>query len=143
VAALVDTNVLVYRFDLRFPVKQRIATQLLRDGIETDAIRIAYQAVVEFHAAVARPIGRDRPPLLDASSARRETEDLLLQFVVLYPDEDTIRLAIRGAATYHLSWFDALMWAAAEQNGLEELVSEDFQHGQRLGRVTIVNPFVG
>jgi predicted nucleic acid-binding protein len=35
------------------------------------------------------------------------------------------------------------MWAAAEQNGLEELVSEDFQHGQRLGRVTIVNPFVG
>ena len=31
--ALVDTNVLVYRFDPRVPAKQRIARELLRDGI--------------------------------------------------------------------------------------------------------------
>lgn len=31
-AALVDTNILVYRHDPRFPDKQRIATQLLRDA---------------------------------------------------------------------------------------------------------------
>ena len=33
VASLVDTNILVYRFDARFPRKQQIATELLRTGI--------------------------------------------------------------------------------------------------------------
>src|SRR5262245_16816073 len=55
-AALVDTNVLVYRFDLRFPQKQAIATDVLRRGIVDDSIRIAHQAIVEFVAAVTRPL---------------------------------------------------------------------------------------
>ncbi len=33
VAVLVDTNILVYRFDGRFPDKQKIATDILRRGI--------------------------------------------------------------------------------------------------------------
>ena len=36
-AALVDTKVLVYRFDPRFPDKQRIATDVLRRGIAEDS----------------------------------------------------------------------------------------------------------
>ena len=39
-ASLIDTNVLVYRFDPRFPKKQAIATKLLREGLSTDSIRI-------------------------------------------------------------------------------------------------------
>ena len=34
VASLVDTNILVYRFDTSFPRKQQIATELLRAGID-------------------------------------------------------------------------------------------------------------
>ena len=36
--ALVDTNVLVYRFDPRDPAKQRTARELLREGIERDTL---------------------------------------------------------------------------------------------------------
>ena len=39
-AALVDTNVLVYCFDPRFPEKQRSAAELLRRGIEEDDLRL-------------------------------------------------------------------------------------------------------
>jgi predicted nucleic acid-binding protein len=56
VAALVDTNVLVYRFDSRFTEKQKIATGILRRGIAEDSIRLPHQAIVEFVAAVTRPI---------------------------------------------------------------------------------------
>jgi len=56
VAALVDTNVLVYRFDPRFPGKQRIATELLRKGIADDSIRLPHQAILEFVAVATRPI---------------------------------------------------------------------------------------
>jgi predicted nucleic acid-binding protein len=140
VASLIDTNVLVYRFDWRVPDKQTIATELLREGIASGSIYLAHQAVVEFVVATSRrSAGSD--PLLEPSQARREAEDLLSQFTVLYPDQELLRIALRGVAAYQLSWFDAHMWAYAERFGLEQLVSEDFQHGQLYGTVEVVNPF--
>ena len=53
-AALVDTNVLVYRYDPRFPEKQRRASALLRSGLEREEIQLSHQAIVEFVAAVSR-----------------------------------------------------------------------------------------
>jgi predicted nucleic acid-binding protein len=141
VAALVDTNVLVYRFDPRFPDKQVRAQELLRSAILDDSVRVAHQAVVEFVAAVSRPIAPGRAPLLPLLDAIREAEELLAQFTVLYPDEHVLRLALRGAAAYQLGWFDAHMWAYAEHFGLVELWTEDFQHGRLYGSVRAVNPF--
>jgi predicted nucleic acid-binding protein len=141
VAALVDTNVLVYRFDPRFPEKQSRAAELLRRGIAEDAIRVPHQAIVEFVAAVTRPT-REGPPLLSLDDARHEAEDMLSQFEVLYPTEALVRTAIRGSAAYQLSWFDAHVWAYAEHYGLSELYSEDFQHDRLYGTVRALNPFV-
>jgi predicted nucleic acid-binding protein len=142
VAALVDTNVLVYRFDGRFPDKQQIATELLRSGIADGSLRLPHQAIVEFVAVVSRPLGGG-DPLLSRSEALREAEELLAQFDVLYPDEQMLRLALRGAAAYQLAWFDAHLWACAEHHGLSDLISEDFSHGRLYGSVRAVNPFVG
>ncbi len=139
-AALVDTNILVYRFDPRFPEKQRVATEVLRRGIAEDSVRVPHQAIVEFVAAVTRPLLDDRP-LLTLDEARREAEEFLSQFGVLYPTEAVLRLALRGAAAYQLPWFDAHVWAYAEHYGLAELLSEDFQHDRLYGSVRIVNPF--
>lgn len=136
---LIDTNVLVYRYDGRFPDKQSIAEDVLRDGIANGDARVAHQALVEFVAAATR--GGPERWLLEPSEARREAEELMAQFPVLYPDDNVLRTALRGAAAYGLSWFDAHMWAYAEVHGLEELVSEDFQHGRLYGVVTVSNPF--
>jgi predicted nucleic acid-binding protein len=141
VASLVDTNILVYRFDWRFPDKQRLATELLRAGIADGSVFVPHQAIVEFVAAATRPLdGTD--PLLDPADARREAEELLTQFDVLFPDQELVRIALRGAAAYQLSWFDAHMWAYAERFGLVELFSEDFQHRRLYGTVEVVNPFL-
>jgi predicted nucleic acid-binding protein len=140
VPALVDTNVLVYRFDPRFPDKQDMATALLRRGLVEDQVRIPHQAVVEFLAAVTRPIDNGEP-LLAPAEARREAEEMLTQFAILYPTEALLRTAIRGWATYQLGWFDAHLWAYAETYGLPELISEDFQHDRLYGTVRAVNPF--
>ena len=138
--ALVDTNVLVYRFDARFPDKQSAANELLGAGIADDSVRIGHQAIVEFVAAVSRPIGGGAP-MLASADARREAEELLSQFEVLYPNPAVVRTALRGMAAYDLSWFDAHMWAYAEVFGLAELISEDFQAGRLYGSVRVVNPF--
>ena len=138
--ALVDTNVLVYRFDPRFPERQRRATEILRQGIRDDSIRLPHQAIVEFVAAVTRRL-REGPSLLSPAEARREAEELLNQFTVLFPTAGLLRMALRGAAAYQLSWFDAHLWAYAEYYGLAELWSEDFQHDRLYGTVRIVHPF--
>ena len=139
-AALVDTNVLVYRFDPRFPEKQQIATDLLRQGIAEDSIRVPHQAIVEFVAATTRTL-KGQSPLLTLDEARREAEELLAQFEIVFPNEALVRTALRGSAAYQLSWFDAHMWAYAEHYGLETLFSEDFQDDRLYGTVRVVNPF--
>lgn len=140
VAALVDTNVLVYRVDPRDRRKQDVAASLLRAAVADDSVRLPHQAIVEFMAAVTRPLGRE-PPLLEPHDAHREAEELLGQFEVLYPDAALVRLALRGHVAYRLSWWDAHMWAYAERFGLSELISEDFEHNRLYGAVRVVDPF--
>ena len=139
--ALVDTNILVYWVDPRFPTKQQIAEEILRRGIFEDSVRVPHQAVVEFQAVVTRPID-DGPPLLYREEAYRETEEILAAFSVLYPNDAVVRTAIRGSAAYGLSWFDAHLWAYAEVYGLSRILSEDFQHDRLYGRVRATNPFL-
>ena len=139
-AGLVDTNILVYRFDSRFPAKQTRATALLRLGIADESIVVPHQALIEFVAVVTRPIAGG-PPLLAIEDAHREVEDMLAQFPVVYPTENTLRTALRGAALYRMPWFDAHLWAYADERGLDTLWSEDFEHGRLYGRVKVIDPF--
>jgi predicted nucleic acid-binding protein len=143
VATLIDTNVLVYAFDPRAPHKRATARRVLRDGLADDDLRLPHQAVVEFVAATTRPrkeLGDQ--PLLSREEACREAESLIAEFTVLNPDEAVLRTALRGAVAYQLSWFDAHLWAYAEVNGLDEILSEDFEHGRRYGTVRARNPFL-
>ena len=80
--------------------------------------------------------------MLSPAVARLEADELLTQFKVLLPNQGVVRTALRGAAMYGLSWFDAHLWAYAEYFGLDTLLSEDFQAGRIYGSVRIVDPFV-
>jgi predicted nucleic acid-binding protein len=140
VAALIDTNVLVYRFDDRFAENQKVGTEILRRGIAEDSVRLPHQAILEFVAAVTRPI--HGYTILKQADALREAEEFLKQFTVLYPNEAILRDAVRGCAAYQLSWFDAHLWAYAEHYGIAEILTEDLQHDRLYGTVRVVNPFV-
>jgi predicted nucleic acid-binding protein len=139
VDALIDTNILIYRYDNRFPEKQRIVTDILRRGIMQDSVRLPHQAIIEFVAAVTRPIRGH--VILQQADALREAEEFLKQFVVLYPNEAIVREAVRACAAYQLSWFDSHLWAYAEHYGIPEILTEDFQHDRLYGSVRTVNPF--
>ena len=140
-AVLVDTNILVYRFDPHHLRKKAIAEDLLLRGVPQGIVRVAHQSVFEFIAAVTRrPKGAE--PLLPLEEAIWEAEEILQTIEVLYPTEAILRTALRGMAAYRLSWFDAHLWACAETCGIPTLVSEDFQHGRRYGAVTVTNPFL-
>jgi predicted nucleic acid-binding protein len=140
VPTLVDTNVLVYRYDLRYPARQAIARDLLARGLREGSVRLPHQALVEFVSAASKR-APEGAPILSPLQARQEADEMLTVYPVLYPNDATMRTALRGAAAYQLSWFDAHLWAYAEHYGCGELWSEDFQHDRIIGTVRIVNPF--
>jgi predicted nucleic acid-binding protein len=142
VAALADTNVLVYRRDPRYPEKRRIARDLLRTGLAEQSIFIPHQVIIEFVSAILKPV-LDGRPILTLPDACREAEELMNEFDILYPVEEMVSLALRGFAAYRMAWFDAHLWAYAEYYGLDTIYSEDFQAGRLYGSVRIINPFAG
>lgn len=139
-ASLVDTNILVYCFDPQEPGKRTAARNLLRKGAADKSLRIPHQALVEFVSAVNRK-RTSGTPLLPLIEATLQAESFMAQFPVLYPNDHVFRTALRGMATYRLSWFDAHLWAYAEHYGIPEILSEDFEDGRMYGTVKVQNPF--
>lgn len=140
-AFLVDTNILIYRWDPRDPRKQAVAENLLREHVGAELLYIPHQAIVEF-MAVAPRLRWMGHPVLTAEEIFREAEELLIEFPILYPDELLLRAALRAMAAYRLSWFDAHLWAYADRYGIAEIISEAFENGRRYGTVRVRNPFV-
>lgn len=143
-SVLIDTNLLVYRFDPIEPEKQSVVTQLLMERLRSGTPTfVPHQAIIEFVAAVSRPRrALSGESILTKRDALIEAEAMMQQFDVLYPDALVLQTALRGAEVYGLSWFDAHLWAYAEVNGIPEIFSEDFQHGRYYGSVRVVDPFV-
>lgn len=140
---LVDTNILVYRYDPRFPSKQILARELLRQGLEDQRLVLPHQAILEFVAATTRPradLGGES--LLVPLVAYREAEGLMRDFTVIFPDEDVVTTALRAVSGLGLSWYDAHLWAYAEVFAIPEILSEDFEHGRHYGSVRVVDPFL-
>lgn len=142
-ASLIDTNILVYRRDPTDSRKQRMANEILRDGIATESLVLPHQALIEFVSAVTRP----RPDLggealMSLKQAVFEAQSMLMELPVVYPDGAVVKTALHGVRTFGLSWFDAHLWAYAEVNGIPEILSEDFEHGRYYGGVRVRNPFL-
>ena len=139
-ATLVDTNLLVYVHDARDTAKQARAAEVLGKGLKRGTLLLPHQAIVEFVAATTRRQANGWS-ILSPVEAWREAEEYLSIFPVVYPDELTVRWAIHIAGGLGLPWWDAHLLAYAYQHGIEELLSEDFEHGRHYGKVRAVDPF--
>ena len=131
----VDTNVLLYAQDPRVPKKQAQAAAWLARCWRENCGRLSTQVLHELYANLNRIA-----PKLDSRDARA----LVTRYRAWQPwvvDESTVDLAWHLQDRFALSYWDALMVAAAEQLGCRHLLTEDLQHDQRIESVRIVNPF--
>ena len=55
---------------------------------------------------------------------------------------ETVVRATEIAEVWHVSFWDAMIVAAAEQSGAEQLLTEDLTPGQKIAGISIVNPFL-
>ena len=125
-----DTTVLIYAF-AQDDRRTTIAEQLLEVGGA-----ISVHVLNEFVAVARRKLGMSWKELIEAVTAIR---GLCLPPVAITVEihDEALRIAQRYG--YHI--YDSLVLAAAVQAGCNVLYSEDMQDGQKIGSVTIKNPF--
>lgn len=131
-----DTNVLLYaaarQANPADEPKHDAALQMVRDG----DFAISAQVLQEFYANAVRL----RPKPLKADEAQVWVESLREMECVAVDD----RLVMEGIAIsrrFKTSYWDGAIIAAAHAAGVDTVFTEDLNHGQRYGEVTVINPF--
>jgi predicted nucleic acid-binding protein len=132
--AFFDTNVLFYMHSTAEPAKQTRAQELFDRHLQLRSVVLSTQVVQEFYSVGSRKLAFSRQYLKEAV-----TKFLSLPLVVLGPSE--ILKAIENEERYQISFWDALILAAAESGGAEVLFTEDLNHNQQYGSVLVRNPF--
>ncbi|WP_310569075.1 PIN domain-containing protein [Gemmatimonas sp.] len=132
----VDTNVLVYALDAAAGDKHHQARAWMLSLWQSGRGRVSTQVLQEFYVTVTRQL----TPGLPREAAQIEARSLYSWA----PIEITTAVLDRAwhiESRFQLSWWDALIVAAAQSAQCELLLTEDLQHGQLFDGVQVVNPF--
>jgi len=132
----VDTNVLAYAHDKSETRRQPIARALLDSLWTSRTGLLSTQILQEFYVVATRKFD---PPM--SRRAAREIVALYGTWPVVQVDVVLILTASQLEERHRLSFWDALVIEAARVGGAARLVTEDLQHGRRIGGVRIEDPF--
>jgi predicted nucleic acid-binding protein len=130
-----DTNVLVYCTDTSAPTKQAAARALVSQASLAANAVLSTQVLIELFNVVTRKQGM--PPA--------NAQALVLAYAgwpVIQSDTSLVTMAIEKSIQHQLSIWDAMVVEAAIRSDAEILYTEDLQHGQRFGALTVINPFM-
>ena len=127
-----DTNVVVYFYTSTEPDKKRKSAELL---LQYDCI-ISTQVLNELSNVLSKKYHFSWKEIASVHS------ELINVFDVHVVTSLTIAKAIAFAEKYGYSYYDSLILSAANETESSILYSEDFQNGQIIEGMKIVNPFL-
>lgn len=131
----VDTNVLLYAFDIREPARRSRAQIVFMRHRDAGDVWISTQVLQEFYSVASRKLKLDRAYVVEAL-------DLLSALNVAVVGIPEIRRAIDLESVHRIQFWDALILSAAISSGADILYSEDFQHDREYSGVRVLNPFL-
>jgi len=134
---LIDTNILVYSFDLAEAKKQKLARELLARLQLHQQGCLSTQCVGEFFSVVSR----GKLSKMTLAEGITQVEYFLQSFPIFPLTSGIVREAVRAVRSYQIPYYDAQIWACAHLNQIPIVFSEDFSDGQFLEGVRFVNPF--
>jgi len=132
----VDTNVLVYALDASQGSKHEAARRWIDVLWHTQRGRLSMQVLQECYVTLTRKLR----PGLSLADARREVESYL-PWAPITITTSVLERAWLNESRFSLSWWDALIVAAAQSGGARYLLTEDLQDGQDLDGVQVISPF--
>ncbi len=134
----VDTNVLVYAYDLSAGEKHDRAREMVEELWRTRHGCISVQVLQEFFVNVTRKI----PKPLPAVQAKEIVSDLI-HWKLHSPTGRDVAKAIDLHERAELSFWDSMIVRSAISLGCSVVLTEDLNPGQVYDGVTVENPFQG
>jgi predicted nucleic acid-binding protein len=131
----VDTNVYFYARDNHELIKQAACREWLMALGQRSLGRANLQVANEFTHIVLR-----KRHDIDPETVFRMADEILV-WGSAPVSFDTVRGARHIRVQTDYSWWDCLLLAAAVELGCTHFLSEDLHDGQRIGDLTIVDPF--
>ena len=131
----IDTNILIYAYDVDARTKHETAKGVLRELWTERNGALSTQVLQEFYVNVTRKIPRP----LSKATARRIVDSYVAWCVDTTPGEISAAFAIEDSA--RIGFWDALIVTSAIKARATRILSEDLNPGQRIAGVMIENPF--
>lgn len=137
VPVFVDTNILIYQRDISDAAKQSRADDWVTFLARGRWARISFQVLQELYVTLTRKLEPRFNPA--------EAQEIVRELAVWQPLAVDLSILERSwflQQRYSLSWWDALIVASAQACECMVLLTEDLQHGQLLGSLQVINPFM-
>lgn len=131
----VDTNILICAYDQKGGEKHSRATRALERLWGEETGRVSVQVLQEFYVTATQKLKAPR-------ASAREIVQAYAPWVQSPTTPETLLRASDLSESAHLSFWDALIVASAEQVGALRLYTEDLNAGQIIAGVQIINPLV-
>ncbi len=132
----VDTNILVYGYDLDAGEKHQTALSIVKDLWLSNRGVISVQVLQEFFVITT---GKIPSPL--STSVAKDILKKISKWQVVVSDVTSVISAIEIQEGYGFSFWDSLIVSSAIEGGAKTLLTEDISDGQVVKGVTIKNPF--
>jgi predicted nucleic acid-binding protein len=133
----IDTNILIYLVDEADRAKHAVARGLVEEALNEGSGAISFQVVQETLHVLTRKLKVIARPE-DAEAFMQHT---LVPLWRVQPSPALYAAALDIQQRQGFGFYDSLIVAAALESGCRRLLSEDLQHGQRIGKLRIENPF--
>jgi predicted nucleic acid-binding protein len=132
----VDTNVLVYAYDLAAGNKHQLAKELFGSLWEEHSGCLSVQVLQEFYINITRRVPRPLAP----EKAAEIIQDLMA-WKVYAPQAGDVLAAINLQRHYRLSFWDAMIIQSAAAAGCQTIWSEDLSDSRIYAGLDVRNPF--
>ncbi|MEK6560368.1 MAG: PIN domain-containing protein [Nitrospirota bacterium] len=132
----VDTNIIVYAYDMDAGKKYQIASKLVKDLWHSGLGVLSTQVLQEFFVTVTNKISSP----LDIVKATGIVKNLS-KWNVIVNDVNILLAAIEIHEEHKFSFWDSMIIAAAIKGGAKALLSEDLSDNQEIEGLIIKNPF--
>lgn len=130
-----DTNILVYANDRAAEEKQNAAISLIKGLISSGSGVLSTQVQMEYAAVAKGKLGQPREAITRQLFVLERLE-------VVAVSGEIVRNGLELSEAFGVSFWDAVILAAAHAARCETLWSEDFQHDRLYGSVRVRNLFL-
>lgn len=133
----IDTNIFIYSFDSKEHKKRQKSRELIEEALKSGRGVISTQVVQEFINAALKKL----TPAMTQEECLLYYSQVLQPLCEFYPSHQHYKEAIGLKFKTGYSFYDSLILAAALASDCHFLLTEDLQDGQKIGNLSIKNPF--